>query len=71
MPTSARRRSLTVALPPVLESARRARRALVDVGLDPDIDHTVNLLTSEIVTNSVRHCAVPADIRLRATQVVE
>jgi two-component sensor histidine kinase len=68
MPTmAARRRSLTVALPPVPESARRARRALVQGGLDPDIDHTVNLLTSEIVTNSVRHCTVPADIRLEAS----
>jgi anti-sigma regulatory factor (Ser/Thr protein kinase) len=67
MPTmAARRRSLTVALPPVPESARRARRALVQGGLDPDIDHPVNLLTSEIVTNSVRHCTVPADIRLEA-----
>jgi anti-sigma regulatory factor (Ser/Thr protein kinase) len=63
---AARRRSQTVALPPVPESARRARRALVRGGLDPDIDHTVNLLTSEVVTNSVRHCPVPAEIRLEA-----
>ncbi|UGS34050.1 ATP-binding protein [Capillimicrobium parvum] len=63
---AARPRSLTVALPPVPESARRARRALVQGGLDPDLDHTVNLLTSEIVTNSVRHCRVPKEIRLEA-----
>ena len=63
---ASRPRSLTVALPPVPESARRARRALVQGGLDPDLDHTVNLLTSEIVTNSVRHCRVAAEIRLEA-----
>jgi len=63
---AASRRSLSVALPPVPESARRARRALVQGGLDPDLDHTVNLLTSELVTNSVRHCPVPQDIRLDA-----
>lgn len=63
---AARRRTLTVALAPVPESARRARRALVQGGLDPDLDHTVNLLTSEIVTNSVRHCQRPQDIRLDA-----
>jgi anti-sigma regulatory factor (Ser/Thr protein kinase) len=67
MPTMAsRRQTLTVALSPEPESARRARRALVDGGLDPDLDHTVSLLTSEIVTNSVRHSDTPDDILLDA-----
>lgn len=32
-----------------------ARRILVQEGIDPDLDHTVCLLTSELVTNSIRH----------------
>jgi two-component sensor histidine kinase len=59
-------RTLTVSLPPVPESARRARRALVSAGLDPDLDHTVSLLATELVTNSVRHAAVSSDIRVEA-----
>ncbi len=60
-------KNLTVELPPVPESARRARRALMAGGLDPDLDHTVSLLATELVTNSVRHAAVPGDIRIEAT----
>jgi two-component sensor histidine kinase len=60
-------KTLTVELPPVPESARRARRALMAGGLDPDLDHTVSLLATELVTNSVRHAAVPGDIRIEAT----
>lgn len=59
-------KTLTVSLPPVPESARRARRALVAGGLDPDLDHTVSLLATELVTNSVRHAAATADIRIEA-----
>jgi two-component sensor histidine kinase len=60
-------KTFTVELPPVPESARRARRALMNGGLDPDLDHTVSLLATELVTNSVRHAAVPGDIRIEAT----
>jgi two-component sensor histidine kinase len=60
-------KTLTVELPPVPASARRARRALMAGGLDPDLDHTVSLLATELVTNSVRHAAVPGDIRIEAT----
>jgi two-component sensor histidine kinase len=60
-------KSLAVELPPVPESARRARRALMAGGLDPDLDHTVSLLATELVTNSVRHADVPGDIRVEAT----
>lgn len=59
-------RTLSVALPPVPESARRARRALVEAGLDPDLDHTVSLLATELVTNGIRHVEGHADIRLEA-----
>jgi two-component sensor histidine kinase len=59
-------KTLTVTLPPVPESARRCRRALVAGGLDPDLDHTVSLLATELVTNSVRHAAASSDIRIEA-----
>jgi two-component sensor histidine kinase len=65
--TATQPKTLTVELPPVPESARRARRALMAGGLDPDLDHTVSLLATELVTNSVRHAAVPGDIRIEAT----
>ena len=60
-------KTLTVELPPVPESARRARRALMAGGLDPDLDHTVSLLATELVTNSIRHAHVRSDIRIDAT----
>jgi two-component sensor histidine kinase len=66
MPMMATQKTLTVALPPVPESARRARRALVGGGLDPDLDHTVSLLATELVTNSVRHVMGNDDVRLEA-----
>lgn len=40
---------------PVPDAVSAARRALRDRGLHPDLDHTVALLTSEIVGNAVRH----------------
>lgn len=33
-------------------------------GLDPDLDHTVTLLTSEVVTNSIRHADMGPDGRI-------
>jgi two-component sensor histidine kinase len=57
---------VAVELPPVPESARQARRALVRGGLDPDLDHTVSLLATELVTNSVRHVEGDREIRLDA-----
>jgi two-component sensor histidine kinase len=65
--TAPKPKPVAVELPPVPESARQARRALVRGGLDPDLDHTVSLLATELVTNSVRHAAVPGDIRIDAT----
>ena len=44
-----------IALPAVPESAARARRALVGAGLGEDVEHTVTLLATELVTNAVRH----------------
>jgi two-component sensor histidine kinase len=67
--TASRATTFTVSLAPVPESARRARRALLDAGLDPDLDHTVSLLATELVTNSVRHVVGRDDIRLEARLV--
>jgi two-component sensor histidine kinase len=70
MPLAATRpKTLSVALPSVPESARRARRALIKEGLDPDLDHTVSLLTTELVSNSVRHVIGAGEIRVEATLI--
>lgn len=59
-------KTLRVVLPAVPESARRARRALVQAGLDPDLDHTVSLLSTELVTNAVKHVVGSGDVRVEA-----
>jgi anti-sigma regulatory factor (Ser/Thr protein kinase) len=59
--------TLSLTLPPVPESATRARRALAEHGLEEEIEHAVTLLVTEVVANSVRHAAVTSDIRVAAT----
>jgi two-component sensor histidine kinase len=49
---------VVVALPARPEAVAAARRLLVKEGLDPDVDHTVCLLVSELVTNSIRHAGL-------------
>jgi anti-sigma regulatory factor (Ser/Thr protein kinase) len=58
--------TLTLTLPALPESARQARRALVERGLDPDLDHTVSLLTTELLANAIKH-AGGAEVRFAAT----
>jgi anti-sigma regulatory factor (Ser/Thr protein kinase) len=58
---------LTLTLPAEPESVRRARRALAEAGLDPDLHHTVALLTSEVVTNAVRHAAEHGPLQVAVT----
>ena len=53
-----------LALEPTFDAAGRARRALHEVGLPQDIDHTVTLLTSELVSNSVRHAGMSTGERI-------
>jgi two-component sensor histidine kinase len=53
-----------LALPPLPESAARARRALLRGGLHPDLDHTVTLLTTELITNVVKHAGLGPDDRI-------
>lgn len=59
-------RSLSVELACEPESARRTRRALLQGGLDPDLDHTVSLLATELVANAVRHACDTTQIRVDA-----
>ena len=55
---------VVVALPAQPAAAGAARRLLVREGLDPDLDHTVCLLVSEVVTNSIRHAGLAEDDRI-------
>jgi len=55
---------LVVALRPEPTAVGAARRLLVQEGLDADLNHTVSLLTSELVTNSVRHAGLQPDHRI-------
>ncbi len=55
---------VVTALRPTPEAAGAARRLLLREGLDADLDHTVCLLTSELVTNSVRHARLRPDDRI-------
>jgi anti-sigma regulatory factor (Ser/Thr protein kinase) len=59
--------TLSLTLPPRPESATRARRALVQHGLEEELEHTVTLLTTEIVANSVRHAVGGHEIHVAAT----
>jgi anti-sigma regulatory factor (Ser/Thr protein kinase) len=53
-----------VALRPEPAAVGAARRLLVQQGLDDDLSHTVVLLTSELVTNSIRHGGLGASDRI-------
>jgi anti-sigma regulatory factor (Ser/Thr protein kinase) len=55
---------VVVALPAKPTAAGAARRLLIREGLDRDLDHTVCLLTSEVVTNSIRHAGMGEDGRI-------
>ena len=57
-------REMLLALEPRPESARLARRALHAHGLNEDIEHTVTLLATEIVSNAVRHAGLRTDQRI-------
>ncbi len=55
---------LVVALRPEPAAVGAARRLLVREGVDSDLEHTVCLLASEAVTNSVRHGGLGPDDRI-------
>lgn len=50
-----------LALPPDPSAARRARRALHDARLPEDLQHTVDLLATELIANAVRHADLGPD----------
>lgn len=58
------RNDVVVAFPVTPHAPSAARRLLITEGLDPDLDHTVCLLTSELVTNAVRHSGSGSDDRI-------
>lgn len=49
---------VVLALPPDPTAARRARRALHEAHLPEDLQHTVDLLATELIANSVRHAGL-------------
>lgn len=54
-----------LALPARPDAARQARRELLTRGLDDDVSHTVTLLTTELIANSLRHADMdPASDRI-------
>ena len=57
-------REVLLALEPRPESARLARRALATHGLHEDVEHTVTLLSTEIIGNAVRHAQLRTDQRI-------
>jgi anti-sigma regulatory factor (Ser/Thr protein kinase) len=63
-PATTTTNDVVVALRPEPAAVGAARRLVVQKGLDPDLDHTVALLTSEIVTNSVRHAGLKESDRI-------
>jgi anti-sigma regulatory factor (Ser/Thr protein kinase) len=55
---------VALALSPDTSAPRRARRALHDARLSEDLQHTVDLLATELIANSVRHGQLAADQRI-------
>jgi anti-sigma regulatory factor (Ser/Thr protein kinase) len=64
MATATESSEVLLALEPRPESARLARRALASHGLHEDVEHTVTLLSTEIVGNAVRHAGLRGDQRI-------
>jgi anti-sigma regulatory factor (Ser/Thr protein kinase) len=58
------RNDVVVAFPVTPNAPGAARRLLLSEGLDPDLDHTVCLLASELVTNAIRHSGKGEDDRI-------
>jgi anti-sigma regulatory factor (Ser/Thr protein kinase) len=59
MATAARgSRDIVLRLEPEVTAARRARRALLGVGMEEELGQTVALLTTEVVGNAVRHAGL-------------
>ena len=48
-------------LPPDPAAARRVRRALHEARIPEDLQHTVDLLSTELIANAVRHAQLEED----------
>jgi anti-sigma regulatory factor (Ser/Thr protein kinase) len=53
-----------LALPPDPRAARHARRALAEAHVPEDLEHTVGLLVTELIANSLRHAGLQDDERI-------
>ena len=51
-------------LPPDPIAARKARRALHEARLPDDLQHTVDLLSTEVIANAVRHANLRPDQKI-------
>src|SRR3954469_16088394 len=53
-----------LALPPDPRAARQARRALAEARIPEELEHTVGLLATELIANSLRHAGLEEDQRI-------
>ena len=53
-----------LALPPDPRAARQARRALAEARVPEELEHTVGLLVTELIANSLRHAGLQEDQRI-------
>lgn len=51
-------------LPPDPTAARRARRALHEARIPEDLQHTVDLLSTELIANAIRHADLQESQRI-------
>lgn len=51
-------------LPPDPAAARRARRALQQARIPEDLQHTVDLLATELIANAIRHAGLAESQRI-------
>ena len=71
MPFTETASDVLVALPPDPSAARIARRKLTEARLPEDLEHTVGLLTTELIANALRHGSVgPSDRIILAARFV-
>ena len=57
-------RDVFLSAEPTPAAPGRVRQALRNAGLDEDLEHTVTLLASEVVGNSVRHAGMRPDEKI-------
>src|SRR3954469_3549460 len=63
-PIAERAADVVLALPPEPVAARMARQALHEARVPEDLEHTVDLLATELVANAVRHAGLQPDAHI-------